>query len=476
MDDYKPGILSEARNEWSLELVSTLTPHLLEGIKAIFTEAWNLCHENGEEEKYLMTFQTFLERVPLWNQEMVRYETQRIIRASKCHYLDDLLSCVHVTQTKIMTSMRVTNHRKFIKTAYPDMQSFIHQIFTIYARKLYENVYLFQKNIPALTFQRNRREAELLCKESILEAIRKSIPIENILKSYLDETTDEDVIEKVEEIIIEEPVVESSPSLEPSTESEQKGEEDSRDKYKKVLSEAVETMKINKIEDKGNNDNNGAIKNDSIKINEGSMKNDIPIIEGLTNENNSRKSTIGKNNDVTIKVELNNNASGNQGINKTNETKKRDEFSRENTDENNKDDVININTVKDKTVTTVPATPQTTPVITSINEQEQEQKQIPISPMNLDDAKNGNNTSLRFNDDDKVLDLGTNEEKIVSAPKNIERLEQISEIRNRQRKAEMEEEEEESDDEDDFVDFENIKIDTKKPKNFNLGFSSLPSL
>ena len=94
--------------------------------------------------------------------------------------------------------------------------------------------------------------------------------------------------------------------------------------------------------------------------------------------------------------------------------------------------------------------------------------------MNLGDAKKESNTSLRFNDDDKVLDLGTNEEKIVSAPKNIERLEQISEIRNRQRKAEMEEEY--SDDEEDFVDFENIKIDTKKPKNFNLGFSSLPPL
>lgn len=473
MDDYKPGILSEARNEWSLELVSTLTPHLLEGINAIFNEAWNLCQEHGEEEKYLMTFQTFLERVPKWNQEMVKYETQRIIRASKCHYLDDLLSCVHVTQTKIMTSMRVTNHRKFIKTAYPDMQSFIHQVYNIFADKLYVNAYLFQKNISGLTFQKNRRETELLCKESILEAIRKSIPIENILKSYLDETTDEDVIEKVEEIIVEEPVAVSSQAIDTSIESEQKGEEDSRDKYKKVLSEAVETMKINKIE---GNDNTDTVKIDSIKINGGSTKSDIPIIEGLTNENNSRKSAIGKNNDVTIKVELNNNTSGNQRINNMNDTKKRDENSsenpRENTNENKKDDVININTVGNNAVKTVPPTPQTTPVITSINEQEQ--KQIPISPMNLGDAKKENNTSLRFNDDDKVLDLGTNEEKIVSAPKNIERLEQISEIRNRQRKAEMEEEY--SDDEEDFVDFENIKIDKEKPKNFNLGFSSLPPL
>ena len=64
---------------------------------------------------------------------------------------------------------------------------------------------------------------------------------------------------------------------------------------------------------------------------------------------------------------------------------------------------------------------------------------------------------ISFNDVDSVLDMGTNIEKDVEAPKTIERLEQISEINNQKRK----EEEEEEDDEDNLEIFDdnNINLD-----------------
>ena len=52
---------------------------------------------------------------------------------------------------------------------------------------------------------------------------------------------------------------------------------------------------------------------------------------------------------------------------------------------------------------------------------------------------------LSFNNTDSVLDMGTNKVKAVEAPKNVERLEHISNIRNEQRKIE----EAEDDDDDD---------------------------
>ena len=46
------------------------------------------------------------------------------------------------------------------------------------------------------------RECELICKECLLNVIRESMPVEKILRAYLDETTEEEVIEeKVTEII-----------------------------------------------------------------------------------------------------------------------------------------------------------------------------------------------------------------------------------------------------------------------------------
>ena len=107
MDDYNVNVLSEAKNEYSSRLVTILTPLMIEGIRSIFDEATKLCLDNDEEEKYLMTFQNFLSRVPKWNSTIIDEETNRIVKKSNCAYLEDLLTCVHITQLKILTSIRV---------------------------------------------------------------------------------------------------------------------------------------------------------------------------------------------------------------------------------------------------------------------------------------------------------------------------------------------------------------------------------
>ena len=78
MDDYNVNVLSEAKNEYSSRLVTILSPLMLEGIKSIFNDAYQLCIDNEEEEKYLMTFQNFLSRVPKWNTTIIEEEKNRI--------------------------------------------------------------------------------------------------------------------------------------------------------------------------------------------------------------------------------------------------------------------------------------------------------------------------------------------------------------------------------------------------------------
>ena len=206
MDDYNVNVLSEAKNEYSSRLVTILTPLMIEGVKSIFDEATKLCLDNDEEEKYLMTFQNFLSRVPKWNDTIVQEETKRIITNSRCGYLEDLLTCVHITQLKILTSIRVSQKQKKIDIDIPKLNTFVHKCYITYARKLYSNVYLFEKDVLPLNYQKNMREAELMCQESILNVIRDNMPVENILRAYIDETVDEEIIEETIEKTVDEAV------------------------------------------------------------------------------------------------------------------------------------------------------------------------------------------------------------------------------------------------------------------------------
>ena len=201
MDDFNLSSLSESRNEWVARLMNTMCPYIMDGFKAIFTESYKLCVENDENDKYLMTFQNFLSRIPKWNDDLIKTEVDRIVDSSSCGYLEDLITCVHIIQLKALTCIRVGQKQKKIDLDIPKLNDFVHKIYILVARKLYTNIYLFEKDIPPLQMQKNAREFELIVKDSIVDAIRESIPVEQILRSYLDETTEEDV--EVEESVVE---------------------------------------------------------------------------------------------------------------------------------------------------------------------------------------------------------------------------------------------------------------------------------
>jgi hypothetical protein len=211
MDDYSIASLQESRNEWCARLINIFTPLTIEGFKSIFDESWKLCQENNETEKYLMTFQNFLARIPKWNPAILEEETKRISEKSNCGYLTDLISCVHIIQLKSLTCMRAGNKQKKIDISVPSLTDFVHKVYINAARKLYTNIYLFEKNISPLQIQKHNRELELIVREQILDTIRDNIPVENILKVYLDESIEEDIqVEESEEIISTEPIIEES--------------------------------------------------------------------------------------------------------------------------------------------------------------------------------------------------------------------------------------------------------------------------
>ena len=202
MDDFVVSNLHESKNEWCGRLVSILTPLVIEGFRSIFNESWKLCADNNEVNKYLMTFQNLLSRIPKWNSVIVEEERKRIIERSGCSYLEDLITCVHIIQLKVLTCVRVGNKQKKIDISIPKLDHFLHRVYIHSARKIYSNVYLFEKKISDLQVQKNNRELEILIQESILTAIRESIPTEAIIRAYLDESVEEEeqvIIENIQE-------------------------------------------------------------------------------------------------------------------------------------------------------------------------------------------------------------------------------------------------------------------------------------
>ena len=193
MDDFNVTSLQESKNEWVTRLINIISPFIQEGFKSIYTEAYKMCMEADEEDKYLMTFQNFISRIPKWNDEMIQSEVNRITEKSSCGYIEDLITCVHIIQLKALTCVRVGKKQKKIDLNIPKMKDFIHKTYIHVARKLYTNIYLFEKDIPPLQVQKNNRELELIIKECIVNAVRETIPVEHILRSYLEESVEEEV-------------------------------------------------------------------------------------------------------------------------------------------------------------------------------------------------------------------------------------------------------------------------------------------
>ena len=447
MDDYNISAIYEAKNEYSARLIDIITPLVIEGIKSIFKEALELCIVNDEKEKYLMTFQNFLTRVPKWNQSIINVESERIVKKSGCLYLDDLISCVHISQLKILTSIRVSNKQKKVDIEIPKLNDFIHGIYIKFARKLYSNVYLFETTILPLQIQKNNRECELICKECILNVIRENIPVDKILRAYIDETEEEEIITEV--LKKSELVDESAPI------------------------ESTETSMLTKH-----------------------LSKDIPVVTENIKKNTStiivkkEAQLDNKLHEVPLQISKLTPPSTFSGLNigSAISSATKSLFNIDTTKENKPSSNLSItttlptlsNTITPLTNDTTPLTNDTTPLtndtapltsavtpLTSVI--------TPLALTNIAPEKN----RISFTDTDKVKEYNvassprsssTVQANNVIAPKNIQRLEEISEKRNQERK-----EEEEEDDDDD----EKIKIFSNEPSSLlkidALEIESLPS-
>jgi len=189
MEELNTPIFAQAKVEYTSQLVDILYSHMFDGVKSIYDES-KIIYSSRTGTPILLLFRELLEKVPIWNGEIIDSECSRIINNSKCDWIDDLITAVFISHTKILTSIGPNQSFQKINVTIPKTSTFIHKSYINAARELWKNPYLFNENVPAHEFQRNNKEIENIIKKCIEKTIRNLLPIKEILKEHLEGETD----------------------------------------------------------------------------------------------------------------------------------------------------------------------------------------------------------------------------------------------------------------------------------------------
>jgi len=295
--------LVEKKYEYTIQLVNILTSLIYEGLNSIYTEALK---SSIGTENILKVFQSFLRRIPKWEPEIIKQETNRIMTSSKSEdWLPNLVKASLKANMCILVynpSLKIQN--KIDSKYYKDIkiEDFIHKVYIECARELWNNPYLMYHQYPTIELKRNQRDTIILIKEAIKEAIRKLLPLKQMLELYLDDELELNNVNDIDKNISD---VEQRNMLKLIT-KDLKGEIDNELSINSAVNDTTKVIDVTK-------ENDATKLIDVIKENDTTKLIDATKINDTTEVNNSTKKLLDNINTTTsIK------STDNQNKNRTN--------------------------------------------------------------------------------------------------------------------------------------------------------------
>jgi hypothetical protein len=168
-------IYSQAKVEYTKQLVDVLKDRLYDGYQDMYIES----------KKNFKIFRKNLEKVIQWNQEMIELEKSKIVERSKCEWIDDLITAVFISHTRILTSIGNSKNTKRVNLVVPKTINFIHKCYINSAREFWKNPNLFDNKTISSEYQKNIRIIDNIIINSIEFTIRSSLPVKDILQNHL---------------------------------------------------------------------------------------------------------------------------------------------------------------------------------------------------------------------------------------------------------------------------------------------------
>lgn len=191
-EELSANALVDAKNEYTKLLTSYLTPCITEGFISLYDDAKNEKEEKRKDSRYddyseIQIFQDFIKKIPKWNQDIIDKESDRIVQRSKCEWLDRLLYGVFVSNAKVLSIVRIQPKKDDkMKLKIPKLRNFIHRCYVECGRELYKVAYLFDdEDITTIEKQKNVRDINSIVRDGVIEAVRKLLPIQDILKDCI---------------------------------------------------------------------------------------------------------------------------------------------------------------------------------------------------------------------------------------------------------------------------------------------------
>jgi hypothetical protein len=213
VQDSSAAIYSEAKSEYTDQLVFNFQPALLRFFLDRFTEVKSSSSVSSKTKSALSEFQESLSQIPDWNLDKVHSETSELLKAIHCDYIEDLITAVFIAHTKILSAIRLhSKPRRKINITVPKPDHFMHRTMSECSRFLWSNVYLFDDSVPSVDRQKNMNEVNHFLEKGILQAIRNLLPVKSILRDSLQEDDDDAIQVNAPEEVSETPKIETTPA------------------------------------------------------------------------------------------------------------------------------------------------------------------------------------------------------------------------------------------------------------------------
>ena len=183
MEDFNSPVFAQAKIEYTKQLIDVLKLPIYEGLQSIYNDSKQIYADNMDTDISII-FRKQIENVPKWNIDIIETEVDRIIRVSNCDWLEDLITAVFISHTKILASLG--NNSKRVNLTIPKSSNFIHKCYINSAREIWKNPYLFDESVSSSEYQKNIKYIENLIEESIHQTIRKALPVKEILRDHFE--------------------------------------------------------------------------------------------------------------------------------------------------------------------------------------------------------------------------------------------------------------------------------------------------
>ena len=206
------------RNRFSLMVL----PHVSEGIWSVYENARTICEKNDQMDQVLKTFQNLLTRIPVWTDDVLQTEVKRIVAASKCSYLEELLTGVLLTYLRAFAAIQYRSTQDSVEVEFerPPLPRFIHEYYKEVARRCWEHAYLFRTiGVPTEQQARNRKQIDEMLDAAFDTVLDSFLPWQSIVNTYFSvqdaPAPSADVIQPTETVV-------PAPSAAPEPEPEKK--------------------------------------------------------------------------------------------------------------------------------------------------------------------------------------------------------------------------------------------------------------